>query len=54
MEGRFHVAIFRISGNVNHHNMRIQGEENPYAIDEHMQGSPKIAFFALSKSKIYS
>ena len=47
-------ATFRANGEVNRHNVRIWGEENPRAIIEHERASPKVnVFFTISKNHVY-
>jgi hypothetical protein len=41
-------------GNANHHNLRIQGSNNPQEVNEHMRQSPKLnVFYALFKQKVF-
>lgn len=47
-------STFHISGNVNTHNCRIWGSENPRETLEHVRDSPKVnVFCAMSKFKVY-
>jgi hypothetical protein len=38
---------FRLSGKINHHNVRIWGTENPRETVEHVRDSPKLNVFVL-------
>lgn len=47
-------AVFHLSGNVNRHNVRIWGTDNPHECVEHQRDSPKVnVFCAISPEKIY-
>ncbi|KAG8229973.1 hypothetical protein J437_LFUL008547 [Ladona fulva] len=47
-------ATFHLLGQVNRHNIRIRGNENPHESVEHERDSPKVnVFAALSREKLY-
>jgi hypothetical protein len=47
-------ATFLLQGNVNRHDLRLWGRNNPHEVTEHMRDSPKLnVFCALSKQKVF-
>jgi hypothetical protein len=46
-------ATFHLSGNVNQHNLRIWGRNNPHKVTEHKRQSKANVFCVLSKQNVF-